>query len=77
MVIYSLKPSTEGRWHVCRSGVSLFSDLGLEAAVRLAREVARDEHFRCGRTVYVEMPGPESTIRLAQYAPTAPLGQAA
>jgi hypothetical protein len=77
MVIYSLKPSTEGRWNVCRSGVSLFSDLRLEAAVRLAREVARDEHFRCARTVYVEMPGPESTIRLAQYVLAPPLGQAA
>jgi hypothetical protein len=76
MVIYSLKPSADGRWGVCRSGVSLFGDLHLAAAIRLAREVARDEHFRSGRTVHVEMPGPESAIRLAQYS-AASFGQAA
>jgi hypothetical protein len=72
MVIYSLKQSSDGQWNVCRSGASLFSDLQLSAAIRLAREVARDEHLRFGRSVCVEMPGTESTIRLAQFAPSGP-----
>lgn len=77
MVIYSLEPSTQGQWNLCRSGVSLFSDLRLTAAIRLAREVARDEHFRSGLEVYVEMPGPASTLRLAQYVTVPPVGRAA
>lgn len=68
MVIYSLQPSAHGQWDVCRAGASLFSELQLPAAIRLAREVARDEFLRCGGIVCVEMPGTESTIRLAQFA---------
>ncbi|WP_243042453.1 hypothetical protein [Dyella sedimenti] len=77
MVTYSLKSSAEGRWNVCRSGFSLFSDLPLTDAIKLAREVARDEYLRSGRTVYVEMPGTGSTIRLAQFAKPASQVQAA
>jgi hypothetical protein len=73
MVTYMLKQSAEGLWNVSRSGVSLFSDLRLGSAIRLAREVARDEHLRSGRIVCVEMPGLESSIRLAKYSrPGAP-----
>ncbi|WP_201315757.1 hypothetical protein [Dyella sp. EPa41] len=72
MVTYSLKQSAEGQWNVCRSGASLFTHLQLPAAIRLAREVARDEHLRSGRSVCVEMPGTESTIRLAQFASSGP-----
>ncbi|QNK01015.1 hypothetical protein [Dyella telluris] len=68
MVTYSLKQLQDGSWCVCRLGFSLFSDLRLGAAIKLAREVARDEHLRSGRSVCVEMPGMESAIRLAQYA---------
>lgn len=68
MVTYSLKQSVDGLWSVCRADASLFHGLKLSAAIRLAREVARDEHFRAGRSVCVEMPGPESCIRLARYA---------
>ncbi|RDI99486.1 hypothetical protein DVT68_01090 [Dyella solisilvae] len=78
MVTYSLKQSADGLWCVCRLGFSLFSDLRLGAAITLAREVARDEHLRSGRPVCVEMPGMESSIRLAQYArPPMALDQAA
>ncbi|MHA6203346.1 hypothetical protein ACXU4B_02860 [Dyella soli] len=78
MVTYSLKQTAQGQWSVCRSGLSLFSDLRLTPAIRLAREVAHDEHQRSGRPVCVEMPGPESTIRLAQFArPLMPLVAAA
>jgi hypothetical protein len=69
MVTYSLKQSPEGLWSVSRSGFHLFSDLRLGPAIRLAREVARDEHLRSGRIVCVEMPGPESSIRLAKFSP--------
>lgn len=68
MIVYSLKQSPEGHWSVCRAGFSLFSGLRLGPAISLAREVARDEHVRSGRVVCVEMPGVESSIRLAQYA---------
>lgn len=78
MVTYTLKQSTDGSWCVCRLGFSLFSDLRLGSAIKLAREVARDEHIRSGRSVCVEMPGTDTSIRLAQYArPAAALEQAA
>lgn len=68
MVIYSLRQSDDGHWRICRADTALFSHLRLGPAIQLAREVARDEHQRTGRSVCVEMPGPISTIRLAQYA---------
>ncbi|HET6552242.1 MAG TPA: hypothetical protein VFG49_01780 [Dyella sp.] len=78
MVTYSLKQSAEGQWNVCRSGSLLFSQLQLSAAIKLAREVAREEYLRSGHPVCVEMPGPESTIRLARFdQPTPSLVQAA
>jgi hypothetical protein len=74
MVTYSLEQSAEGHWSVCRAGFSLFNDLRLESAIKLAREVAREEYLSSGRAVCVEMPGPESTIRLAKYSrPAAPV----
>jgi hypothetical protein len=68
MVTISLKQSATGRWHVCRCQIALFSDLPLGSAIRLAREMARDEHHRMGHRVCVKMPGPSSTIVLARYA---------
>jgi hypothetical protein len=68
MVTISLKQSTAGSWHVCRCQIALFSDLQLGPAIRLAREMARDEHHRLGHQVCVKMPGPSSTIVLASYA---------
>ena len=68
MVTISLKESAAGDWRVCRGQITLFSDLQLGAAIKLAREMARDEHQRLGRRVRVEMPGPISTIVLARYA---------
>lgn len=68
MVIITLESSAMGYWSVCRSRVTLFDDLRLGVAIRLAREVARDEHLRSHRDVCVEMPGPSSTIRLARFA---------
>jgi hypothetical protein len=68
MVAISLEQSAAGNWRVCRCRITLFSDLQLEAAIKLAQEMARDEHQRLRRQVQVEMPGSVSTIELAQYA---------
>lgn len=68
MVIYSLKQLPDGDWSIRRESATLFSQLRLGPAIQLAREAARDEHHRSGRSTCVEMPGPASTIRLAQYA---------
>jgi hypothetical protein len=68
MVIYSLRQSPDGGWSIRRDTATLFSQLRLGPAIQLAREAARDEHNRSGRSTCVEMPGPASTIRLAQYA---------
>lgn len=68
MVIYSLRQSLDGDWSIRRDSATLFSQLRLGPAIQLAREAARDEHNRSGRSTCVEMPGPASTIRLAQYA---------
>ena len=67
MVIISVKPSAAGGWKVCRSHIALFGDLQLGAAIKLARELARDEHRRSSGSVCVEMPGPTSAIVLARY----------
>jgi hypothetical protein len=75
MVIISLKLSTSGGWCVCRSHITLFSDMQLGPAITLARELARDEHHRSGRGIRVEMPGQQFPIVLARYAgDTASLG---
>ena len=68
MVTISLEQSAAGDWRVRRWRITLFSDLQLGAAIKLAREMARDEHQRLRRQVQVEMPGSVSTIELAQYA---------
>lgn len=67
MVTISLRPSTVGRWSISRAHITLFSDLQLGPAIKLAREVARDEHLRSRRAILVEMPGPEAMIILARY----------
>lgn len=77
MVIYSIRQSEDNDWSVCRAGTALLSQLRLAAAIQLAREIARDEHVRSGRSTCVEMPGPISTIRLAQYAHQAVMSHSA
>jgi hypothetical protein len=77
MGIYSPRQSPDGDWSIRRDSATLFSQLRLGPAIQLAREAARDEHNRSGRSTCVEMPGPASTIRLAQYArPGEPLESA-
>lgn len=67
MVTISLRPSTAGCWSISRARITLFSDLQLGPAIKLAREVARDEHLRSLRVILVEMPGPEVMMVLACY----------
>ncbi len=67
MVTISLGQAAAGDWNVRRGQVTLFSNLQLAAAIKLAREMARDEHGRLGHPVCVEMPGPTGAIVLAQY----------
>jgi len=67
MVIISLKQERKGNWSVVRAHVTLFSDMQLDPAIALAKEVAHDEHLRTGRPIRVEMPGPASTLVLARY----------
>lgn len=76
MVTISLKQALAGDWCVCRGQVTLFSNMQLGAAIKLAREMARDEHRRLGRRVCVEMPGPISTIVLARYVSDSGKGEA-
>ena len=73
MVVYLLESVDDNTWLIRRAGFVLFSDLRLGPAITLARELARDEHQRSGRSVCVEMTGPETSIRLAQYARMVPV----
>jgi hypothetical protein len=67
MVTYAITPCGDGHWNVCRASTSLFTGLRMAEAIRLAKEVASDEFRRSGRVTSVDMPGPQSTIRLAHY----------
>lgn len=67
MVTILLKPEANGSWSIHRCHITLFSDLQLGLAIKLAREMARDEHLRFGREVRVEMPGPTPSLILASY----------
>ena len=67
MVVISLKQADSGSWSVYRAHIKLFSDLQLEPAIALAKEMAEDEHERTRRPIRVEMPGLASTLLLATY----------
>lgn len=67
MVTIVLKSKADGSWTVHRCHISLFSDLQLGMAIKLAREIARDEHVRSGREVRVELSGPFPTLVLARH----------
>lgn len=68
-VTISIEEGCSGEWSICRESEALFQKLRLGPAIKLAREVARDEHQRSGRAVSVKLPGPDATtIELARYA---------
>lgn len=68
MMLVSLIPTTADLWNIRRGNITLFHELTLGAAIKLAREIARDEHLRSGRDTCVEMPGVSTPISLAMYA---------
>lgn len=67
MMPVSLTPAAD-LWNIRRNGITLFHGLALGAAIKLAREVARDEHLRSGRDTCVEMHGLGEPILLALHA---------
>ncbi|OOG50918.1 hypothetical protein [Rhodanobacter sp. C01] len=67
MVVYTLKQADDGQWSICRLGMPLFTQMQLSPAIKLAREVARDEHHRNGQPTSVEMRGLGSLMRLAHF----------
>lgn len=68
MMFVSLTPATADLWNIRRGNVTLFRELSLGQAIKLAREIARDEHLRSGCDICVEMPGVDGPIRLASHA---------
>lgn len=67
MVRISRHDSAAGDWRICREQVTLFRDMRLTSAIRLAREIGRYEHVRLGCQVRVEMPGRGAPIVLANF----------
>ncbi|HKR77774.1 MAG TPA: hypothetical protein VJR95_14040 [Rhodanobacter sp.] len=72
MMLVSLSPATADLWNIRRGNITLFHGLTLGQAIKLAREIARDEHLRRGHDIGVEMPGVGGPISLAMYAKPSP-----
>ncbi|MGH8158504.1 MAG: hypothetical protein ACREPQ_10315 [Rhodanobacter sp.] len=67
MIVYTLKQADDGQWGIRRMGALLFTQMQLGAAIKLARESARDEHHRSGQPTCVEMRGLGSLMKLARF----------
>jgi hypothetical protein len=67
MIVYTIQQDEIGQWGVCRDDILLFRELTLGPAIRLARDIARDEHHRSSRPTYVEMREGVSQTTLARY----------
>jgi hypothetical protein len=67
MIVYTIRQDEGGQWAVCREDNLLFRELSLGPAIRLARDVARDEHHRSSRPTCVEMREGGSRTKLARY----------
>lgn len=63
-----IAPTASGLWNICRSNTILFRDLPLAAAIKLARQLAREEHACSDRDIVVEMQCAGAPILLAHYA---------
>lgn len=68
MIVYTIKQDEGGQWGVCREDTFLFRELMLGPAIRLARDVARDEHHRSCRPTCVEMRDGGAQTSLAKYS---------
>ncbi|MFC5437312.1 hypothetical protein ACFPME_12140 [Rhodanobacter umsongensis] len=67
MIVYTIKQDEGGQWGVCRDGTFLLRELTLGPAIRLARNIARDEHHRSSRPTCVEMREGVSQTNLTAY----------
>lgn len=63
-----LYPAAAGLWDVRLGRATLFHALSLDAAIQLARQVARDEHARTGEDTCVEMGSINGPVRLELHA---------
>jgi hypothetical protein len=66
-IVLSLVEGDGGAWSICRDSVVLHDALRLGPAIKLARQLARDEHRRSGHDVSVWLTGPREAIQLARY----------
>jgi hypothetical protein len=55
MIVYIIKQDDDGKWGICREKTLLFRGMLLGPAIRLARDVARDEHHRSCRATCVDI----------------------
>jgi hypothetical protein len=67
VIIYSLKQTDDQLWSVCRMGAAMFNGLQLGPAIKLAREVAREENYRVGEPTFVELHGVDPAMKLGDY----------
>ena len=67
MIVYSLKQTDDQLWSVCRMGAPMFNGLQLGPAIKLARELAREEHYRAGKPTFVELHGADPVMKLADH----------
>ena len=67
-VIHSINDGSDGMWRILRDRVPLHDRLPFAQAIRLARQIARDEHASTGATATVEiMPGGYSSFELSRF----------
>ena len=71
-VLYTVKEDSATLWCICREQTYLATRLGMNEAIRLAGQLARDHHRRTGLTVSVEIASREGTTLLSRYTPQQP-----
>ena len=67
-IIYSINDGSDDMWCILRDQVPLHDRLPLGNAIRLARQVARNEHASTGVTATVEIvPGGDFPLELTKF----------
>lgn len=67
-VVYTVKENLGDLWSVCRGNTYLETRLGMNEAIRMAGQLARDHHHRTGMVVSVEIDSREGNTILSRYA---------
>jgi hypothetical protein len=67
-IVISLVECGDGTWSICRDSTALHAQLRLGPAITLARQLARAEHGRTGRSVAVILTGLREGVQLARYS---------